>query len=83
MSYFSHNPEKWDEIEAKAVATFLVSGVNVDVDDELIADVIELRDEQPDVWKLIDQVMPLKFTTDAEESFWSDQADGYLAMGEY
>ena len=70
MSYFSHNPEKWDEIEQNAVLTKL--GLEPDEDGRLLLS--ELGFAFPDQWRsIMDQVD----VTGAEQDFWGDMAGNY------
>lgn len=83
MSYFSHNPEQWDGIEHKAMASWFQSeGCTWDTEElvEYIED--SIWQEQPDLYDRLRKAMPLRFTTEAEQDFWGSMADGYLAMGD-
>ncbi len=75
MSFFSHNPEKWDEIEANAVLTKL--GWEHDEDSRNL--LLELATVFPDAWRLILSKVDLAA---AEQDFWGDMADAYLAGAE-
>lgn len=63
MSYFSHHPEKWDEIEQNAVLIKLVFDTNEE--NRILLEELSLA--FPDQWRaIVDQVD----TSEAEEDFW-------------
>lgn len=82
MSYFSHNPEQWDDITNKALAEWMQrEGCDWDTP-ELVEYVAEMMDEQPELYDRLIRSIPLDIITAQEQDFWGDRADAYLAVGD-
>lgn len=70
MSYWSHNPELYDEIiYKKLVADGLVS----EEDDRPVYEIVQEFMDKPDSWRL---------AVEAERDYWADQADAAEARHE-
>ena len=76
MSYFSHNPEKWDEIQDRSLARWMQSKGCPWETEDILEWISEHLVEEDHYDRLIRSV-PLDIIADAEQDFWSDLADGY------
>ena len=72
MSYFSENPEKWDEIERRGVAEYIAGHMS----DESLLDgltealmELQLAGESHNIWKELTGLSE-KYIQNAEEVFW-------------
>ena len=71
MSYFSHHPEQWDQIEQDAVLTKL----GYDPDEENRALLHELSLAFPDQWR---EIMRKVDVSGAEQDFWGGLTDAAM-----
>ncbi len=71
MSYWSHNPELYDEIIFKEMVRH---GLASEDDEQPIDDIVAEFLKLPDSWKL---------AMEAERNYWSDQADIPLTRNRY
>ncbi len=80
MSFFSHNPEAWDEIERKGVAEYLAGHMQ---DDDLLEDLAEaltelqLAAESHEVWKQLTKLAGKEIGS-GERQFFEDMAGRYV-----
>lgn len=76
MSFFSHNPEKWDEIERRGVALYLAAHMQ---DDGLIEDLAEalcelqLASESQAAWKELTRLAHKEIDNE-QQDFWGSFA---------
>lgn len=76
MSYFSHNPEAWDEIERRGVAEYLAGHMS---DDDLMDGLTEaliecqMAGESHAVWRELTK-LARKQISGCEEVFWGSFA---------
>ena len=78
MSYWSHNPEKYDEICNQGIVEWLLSEAGFEGNDDsggvLLGVVDHLKLAYPEIWgKLLTDAQ--KHISDVEENYWSSLGD--------